>query len=296
MVIAPEVTDSSPASMRSEVDFPHPDGPTRTVKDPSGSSKFRSLTTGFDPYDLLTPEKRTVAMKCESPTLSELHRAAADALHQPALDEKACDHDGYDGDEDRRAHRADLHTAECVEPGDRDRKDRRFARREDESVEQVVPRQREAEDRRGSDTWEDLGEYHQPERCEARETVDLCLFLQRARHRFEKADQKPGNHRQNETQVRKDDRYQSVVEPQRVGHGQERKHQDRRRQYLRRQHPEPGGGTAGAVAGDRVGTHAPDHHTDAHGDDRDDGAASRRSENARRQHVAPAVERGSERE
>src|SRR5258705_2308213 len=225
MVIVPEVTDSSPASMRSEVDFPHPDGPTRTVNDPSGSSKFRSLTTGFDPYDLLTPAKRTVAMKCESPTLSELHRAAADALHQPALDEKACDHDGYHRDKDRCAHRTDLHTAERVEPGDGDRQDRRLSRPADESIEQVVPRQREAEDRRGADTGEHLGQYYQPERCEARETGDLSLFLRRAPHRFEKADQEPGNHRQNETQVRKDNRHQGVVEPQRVRHGQERKDQ-----------------------------------------------------------------------
>jgi hypothetical protein len=49
MVMVPDVTDSRPASMRSEVDLPHPDGPTSTVKEPSGSSRFRSSTIVVDP-------------------------------------------------------------------------------------------------------------------------------------------------------------------------------------------------------------------------------------------------------
>ena len=63
MVIVPDVTDSSPASIRSDVDFPHPDGPTSTVNDPSGSSRFRSLTTDVEPKALLTLENRTVAIE-----------------------------------------------------------------------------------------------------------------------------------------------------------------------------------------------------------------------------------------
>ena len=53
--------------MRSDVDLPQPDGPTRTVNDPSGSSRSRSLTTDVEPYDLFTPENRTVAMFSSSP-------------------------------------------------------------------------------------------------------------------------------------------------------------------------------------------------------------------------------------
>src|SRR5690242_21839306 len=90
IVIVPDVTVSSPASMRSDVDLPQPDGPTSTVNEPSGSSRSRSLTTEVFPYALVTPEKRTCAMN----TFLELHRAAADALHQPALDEEARHDDG----------------------------------------------------------------------------------------------------------------------------------------------------------------------------------------------------------
>src|ERR1044072_6280251 len=86
MVMVPEGTVSRPASMRSEVDLPQPDGPTSTVKDPSGSSRSSSLTTEVFPYALWTPEKRTVAMVRKTYLCLELHRAAADALHQLALD------------------------------------------------------------------------------------------------------------------------------------------------------------------------------------------------------------------
>ena len=37
--ISPPETSSSPASMRSVVDLPHPDGPTSTVNSPSSSSR-----------------------------------------------------------------------------------------------------------------------------------------------------------------------------------------------------------------------------------------------------------------
>src|SRR5207302_1769129 len=35
----PEVGDSRPAMIRSSVDFPHPEGPTRTISSPSAASK-----------------------------------------------------------------------------------------------------------------------------------------------------------------------------------------------------------------------------------------------------------------
>src|SRR5882762_1775777 len=181
IVIVPEVTDSNPANMRNDVDLPQPDGPTRTVNDPSGSSRFRSLTTDVERKDLFTPENRTIATSSESPLFLELHRAAADALHQAALNEEAGDDDGDDGDQDGCAHGADLHATEGVEAGDGHRKDRGLARCEDQAVEQVVPRQGEAEDRRRPDAGEHLGQDHQPERLEPGEPVDLSLLLERPR-------------------------------------------------------------------------------------------------------------------
>src|SRR5581483_8680196 len=46
MRMRPEVISSSPASMRSAVVFPHPDGPTSTRNSPSATSMFRSSTAG----------------------------------------------------------------------------------------------------------------------------------------------------------------------------------------------------------------------------------------------------------
>ena len=45
---SPLCTTSKPASMRSAVDFPDPEGPTRTISSPSSISKFRSSTAGED--------------------------------------------------------------------------------------------------------------------------------------------------------------------------------------------------------------------------------------------------------
>src|ERR671918_683164 len=44
MRISPSVTSSSPATMRSEVVFPQPDGPTRTTNSASPTSRSSSLT------------------------------------------------------------------------------------------------------------------------------------------------------------------------------------------------------------------------------------------------------------
>ena len=44
--IDPAVQSSSPASIRSEVDLPQPDGPTRTMNSPSPMVSSRSLTAG----------------------------------------------------------------------------------------------------------------------------------------------------------------------------------------------------------------------------------------------------------
>src|SRR3981081_1368617 len=44
ILMLPSVCFSRPASIRSAVDLPHPDGPTRTMNSPSLTSRLRSLT------------------------------------------------------------------------------------------------------------------------------------------------------------------------------------------------------------------------------------------------------------
>ena len=46
MRISPDVVSSRPASMRSAVDLPEPDGPTSTMNSPSWMSRFSLLTDG----------------------------------------------------------------------------------------------------------------------------------------------------------------------------------------------------------------------------------------------------------
>jgi hypothetical protein len=46
MTMSPEVMSSRPTIMRSSVDFPQPDGPTRIRNSPSSTSMLTSLTAG----------------------------------------------------------------------------------------------------------------------------------------------------------------------------------------------------------------------------------------------------------
>ena len=56
MLIAPAVTSSSPAIIRSSVDFPHPDGPTSTMNSPSRTARLMSSTARKPfPYTFVTP-------------------------------------------------------------------------------------------------------------------------------------------------------------------------------------------------------------------------------------------------
>ena len=49
MLTRPEVIGSSPAIMRSAVDLPQPDGPSRTMNSPSATARSRSWTAGSPP-------------------------------------------------------------------------------------------------------------------------------------------------------------------------------------------------------------------------------------------------------
>ena len=53
MIMSPLVMSSSPTIIRSNVDFPQPDGPTRIMNSPSATSIVTSLTAGKpSPYCL----------------------------------------------------------------------------------------------------------------------------------------------------------------------------------------------------------------------------------------------------
>ena len=54
MVSMPSEISSSPAIMRSAVDLPQPDGPSRTMNSPSSTSRERRSTATTSPNRLVT--------------------------------------------------------------------------------------------------------------------------------------------------------------------------------------------------------------------------------------------------
>src|SRR5690242_19268158 len=62
--ILPASGRSSPAIRRRVVDFPQPDGPSKTTKLPGSVAKLILLTAGSAPQSLVTPLSRTSATRC----------------------------------------------------------------------------------------------------------------------------------------------------------------------------------------------------------------------------------------
>ena len=62
MAISPSVMFSSPAIMRSRVDLPQPDGPTRMTNSPSSISTLTPCSTSVVPKRLRTLRMDTVAI------------------------------------------------------------------------------------------------------------------------------------------------------------------------------------------------------------------------------------------
>src|SRR5258705_317841 len=63
MRISPEVMFSSPAIIRSRVDLPHPDGPTKTTNSPSSIRTSTPWMTSMAPKAFLTSRIATEAMR-----------------------------------------------------------------------------------------------------------------------------------------------------------------------------------------------------------------------------------------
>src|SRR5215813_6235597 len=74
MVISPSVISSRPAIMRSSVDLPQPDGPTKTQNSPSETSRSTLRMTATSPKDFCTLLSLRLAM--ETPDTINMHRQA----------------------------------------------------------------------------------------------------------------------------------------------------------------------------------------------------------------------------
>ena len=62
MLMCPEVCVSSPAMIRSSVDLPQPEAPTKTMNSPSAMSRSTPLSTSVLPNDLRTWSILSLAM------------------------------------------------------------------------------------------------------------------------------------------------------------------------------------------------------------------------------------------
>src|SRR6478672_2906420 len=83
IAIVPAEISSSPASMRSSVDLPQPEGPTRTVNSPSAMSKPMPWMIRVEPKLFSTLRKDTEAIALAL----ALHRAGGQPAHHVALED-----------------------------------------------------------------------------------------------------------------------------------------------------------------------------------------------------------------
>src|SRR5262245_61117866 len=112
--ISPAVMVSRPATMRSVVVFPQPDGPTRTTNSLSRICRFTSLTACRSSYFLLRFLRTTcaIAISAGSERASKHERCLADesSLHRSGqagdivLDEKRVDQGDRNGAQQRTRH------------------------------------------------------------------------------------------------------------------------------------------------------------------------------------------------
>src|SRR4029077_14053795 len=83
--MSPEVISSRPAIMRSVVDLPQPEGPTRTTNSLSGMSRLMLRTTSTSSKRLTTLRNDTSAMG-PSAFRGALRQAGAVVVHQERID------------------------------------------------------------------------------------------------------------------------------------------------------------------------------------------------------------------
>src|SRR5947209_7080291 len=113
MTMSPLVMSSSPTIIRSSVDFPQPDGPTRIMNSPSAMSRLTSLTARYpSPYCLTMWRISIEAIRVsvsrwgvlslghDVPRGSALDRAVGEAGDDPPLEQQD-QHDDRDRDDDR---------------------------------------------------------------------------------------------------------------------------------------------------------------------------------------------------
>src|ERR671914_1568195 len=109
MWIAPSSSGSSPASIRSAVDFPDPEGPTSTSSSPSAMSRLRLSTAGVSVPGYVRVASIYLTSVTRAPSLDRTQRQAAD---HPLLRDPPGEHHGNAGE-----HRGRRQLCEELTPG-----------------------------------------------------------------------------------------------------------------------------------------------------------------------------------
>src|SRR4051794_24137888 len=203
---SPSEMSSSPAIIRSAVDFPHPDGPTRIMNSASRISRLMCLTASKPSgYRLTTSSNSISAMSVR--LLSALDRARGqagdDALleQQDEEDQRDRDHHGRGRDAAERH----LVLGRAGEERDRRRHGARLGRRrEGHGEEELVPRADEREDAGGRQSRCGQRDDDLAERLEMGRAVDERRLLEIPRDLLEERHEDVDAQREREREVRQD--------------------------------------------------------------------------------------------
>src|SRR5919106_5975034 len=244
MWISPAVISSSPATIRSVVDLPQPEGPTRTMNSLSRMCKFTSLTAWTSSYFLLSAFSITWAI-AHSPSHgfpgvgspgrwgSALHGAG-----QPrdvVLDEERIDDRDRDRAEQGAGHQltpeVDVAAYQLRHHADRHRLLLR-RREKDEGVDELVPGQGEREDPGRQDARHRDGEDDADHGAEPAGAVDAGALLELLGDRLEVAHQQPGTEGDQEGRIGEDQRPRRIAELEVANDIGQRDEQKRRRHQI----------------------------------------------------------------
>src|SRR6266545_6462679 len=177
MRMSPPVISSRPATIRSAVVFPQPEGPTRTTNSPSAISRLKSRTAGVAPKTLVTWTSSMAA------TALAPHRACREPEGDAALDEEEERDDRQRRQRGSRHERTPLGAPQARERGEPDHQGLLLGAVEEHvGDDELVPGLDEGEDRGGDEAGADEREEDPHERAEARRPVDHRRLLELARH------------------------------------------------------------------------------------------------------------------
>src|SRR5262245_27475530 len=129
---SPSLISSSPAIMRSSVDLPQPDGPTKTTNSPSAMSMSAPWTTSKLPKRLTTLVRVTAAI------LLLLDRAGGDAGDEMALQQHEDDEHRHGQHHRARHDAAPGHLGEADQRAERNRRRHRAGLAVDQQRPQII--------------------------------------------------------------------------------------------------------------------------------------------------------------